>query len=306
MQVDAINGLSFTSRQHRPAKRQAALEAQQRAQMQVYQPNQNNVSNHGISNGAKGLMAALLLIPGGSLLYTACNKDAYAYAEAHATAICDCCHPHIIHGGDTVYVHDTIPVYIPQHDTVYIKENYESPVIDTLKAILHDYDIDLGDGYVPVSVSFVDEMDTKYRKQLFDGQSSSRDVVFYDAKRYPWDDIQGQFVIDDNMADREKYMLSLTNNGELYISRLVPKTGIYNPQSLSDYRLTDKAYKLTRTNLPYVMNKLVENNQDGVFVPDGTMEKGDMPQSIMLTNPYNTNWRWTNFNVQSMDVPGKK
>ena len=304
MQVNAINNLSFTSRQHRPQKRQAAIEAEQKKQ--IYEQCLNDIPNNKKGSPTKVLMLLIGLAPAVAAGLQSCDKDAYAYAEAHATAICDCCHPHIIHGGDTVYVHDSIPVYIPQHDTVYIKENYESPVIDTLKAILHDYDIDLGDGYVPVSVSFVDEMDTRYRKQLFDGQSSSRDVVFYDAKRYPWDDIQGQFVIDDNLADREKYMLSLTNNGELYISRLVPKAGVYSPQSLSDYRLTDKAYKLTRSNLPYVMNKLVENNQDGVFVPDGTIEKGDMPQSLMLTNPYGTNWRWTNFNVQSMDVPGKK
>lgn len=303
MQVDAINGLSFTSRQHRPAKRQAALEAEPKKQYETYV---SEVPNHKMGNATKGLIVGLMMLPGVAALNTGCNKEAYAYAEAHAESHCDCCDPHIIHGNDTVWVHDTIPVIIPQHDTVYIKENYESPVIDTLKAIMHDLDIDLGDGYVPVSVSFIDEMDTRYRKQLFDGHSSSKDVVFYDAKRYPWDDIQGQFVIDDNLAEREKYMLSLTNNGELYISRLVPKSNVDVPQALSDYRLADKAYKLTRSNAHDVINKLVENNGSGVFIDDGTIGRGDMPQSLMLTNPYNTNWRWTNFNVQSMDVPKSK
>ena len=303
MHTDAINGLSFTSRQHRPQKRKAAMEAEQRKQYEQYQ---REVPNSKMSKATKGMAVALMMLPAVTTMMPSCGKDAYAYAEAHATATCDSCGcPHVIHNNDTIWVHDSIPVVIPQHDTIYIQENFESPVIDTLKSLLGDLGIDLGNGYVPVRMSYVDEMDTKFNKHLFDGRSSSKDLVIYDTKQYGWDDYNGTFNMDDYLADKSKIMLSLTRDGELYISKLVPKPGIDNPQSLSDYRVTDLAHKVTRGNA-HQLNKYVEHNSDGVFVFDGTLEKGDMPQSIMLTNPYGTSWRWTNFDVESMDVPKKK
>ena len=52
MQVDAINGLSFTSRQHRPAKKQAALEAEQKKQYETYV---SEVPNHKMGNATTPL-----------------------------------------------------------------------------------------------------------------------------------------------------------------------------------------------------------------------------------------------------------
>ena len=40
-------------------------------------------------------------------------------------------------------------------------------------------------------------------------------------------------------------------------------------------------------------------NNERVF--DGTIQKGDVPNSLLITNPYDTSWRWTNIDVKSAD-----
>ncbi len=303
MHVGAINNLEFTSRQHRPAKKAKRNDVQKGFEIQ----NNNNIPNHKMTNATKGLVVGLMMLPAAGGVITSlpsCNAKAEAYAYAESDCCCDTCgDPNIVHHKDTIWMHDTIPVVIENHDTIYLKENFESPVIDTLKNILGDLGIDLGDGYVPVTMSYVDELDTKYDRNIFDGKTSSKDLVVYDRKEYPWDDVMGSFVTDDYLADKAKLLLSLTNDGELYISKWVPKQGALNPTSLSDYRPVDLAYKLTRNNAQQVIEKLRENGNSGTFNWAGTIEKGALPKSIQHTNEYGTSWRWTNYDVQSADVP---
>ena len=224
--------------------------------------------------------------------------------------------------GDTTFIHDTIPgepIIIPgpvvhdtipgepqiiEHwDTLKIKPNFKSPVIDTLNMILHDLGNDTTGGYIPLKISFIDEMDTKYKKALFDGQASAPDNIFYNAKHSPWSDAEGKFIIGTPLDESVKYMLSLTGDGKLFVMKMIPKTGVTAPKGLDDYMYSFENYVFDRDQASKLIKKFnVARDQVGREYA-GTLEKADQPKTIMLTNPYDTKWRWTNINVTRGDAP---
>jgi len=302
MQVNAINSLNFTGR--KSDKYQSKKPIENISGRKSYEDYRNSVSNRSMRNGAKAMIVGLLMAPATSVM-TGCDAEAeaeaWSYAKDSVVVNCDC-KPHIIHDKDTVWVHDTIPVIIDNHDTVYIKDKYTSPVIDTINSIMDDLDIDHGKGYIPLTISFIDEMDTKYRKHVFDGRSSSKDIVYYDAKKSPWSDDEGRFIIGTPLDESEKYMCSLTGDGKLYVMKMIPKNGITEPKSLSDYMYSSQSYIYDKDQAQKLLNKFVEYNNNRERIFDGTIQKGDVPNSLMITNPYGTSWRWTNIDVKSADA----
>lgn len=300
MHVGAINNYSFTSRRHRTSPRDA--------QGKIVRENpvdSQPLQKSGMSSGAKGLALAMMMIPAAATVVpnlTSCNANAEAYSYCEGCGCDTCGEPQIIHG-DTIHWHDTIPVP-GSTDTIYIKPNYESPVIDTLNSILNNLGIVPGED-VPVLIKYIDELDTKYNKHLFNGQASSKDIVVYNTKKYGWDDYTGAFNMDEMLADKSMVMLTLAKDGNLYAQKWVAKPGVSNPQAISDYRPTDVAYKLANADAGNVI-KWIEHNQDGNFVYDGVIEKGAIPNSVQLTNGYNTTWRWTNIEGERRPVPKSK
>ena len=263
-------------------------------------------------NGMKYLLIGGMAFPVATTTLTSCDKDWFNHAEAWAVAIApevkdSCkCHPYIINDKDTIWLHDTIPQIVNVHDTIEVKEKYHSPVIDTLNVLINDLGGDPNRGYIPLRVSFIDEMDTKYRRFKFDGKSSAVDQVFYDATKSPWDDSQFQFVIDTPLDEKEKYMLSLTDDGKLYAMKMIPKLGVTNPKTLDDYMMAPESYVFERDAANKLIRKFnVARDQVGREYA-GTMAKDAKPKSIMITNPYDANWRWTNIDIKAADAPDEE
>lgn len=282
-----VNAISFTgsgSKYRKSEFKNAFSEKTNKEEIgNDYRP---KVSNSSIRNATKGMIIGMLMLPAASTVMSSCDAD----AEAYAYADCDCCH-----GRDTVIVSDK--------DTIKIKEDFKSPVIDSINAILDDLDIDHGEGYIPLKISFIDEMDTRYRKYLFDGDASAPDQVVYRGKRSPFDDNSGQFIIGTPLDESENYLASLTNDGKLYLMKMIPKPGVTDPKGMDDFMVAPQSFILDREKASKVIRKLGISNTQGGREDLGIMEKGEMPKSIKLTNPYGTTWRYTNIDVESADAP---
>jgi hypothetical protein len=273
----------------------------------------NNVSNNQMRNAAKALVALMI---GSAALGSTASLTSCAEAEADAyvndsllqallnkkDSCCCCCPTQVVHDKDTLYLPGDTQ-YVDRTDTFYIKENFKSPVIDTLNAILHDLGNDTTGGYIPLRVSFIDEMDTKYKDHIFDGQSSAPNNVFYNGTNYPWSDEKTMFLIEPQYGEKVKYMLNLTGDGKLYVSKMIPKNGVPNPKSLEDYMFAFDSYVFDRDQAAKLIRKFNVAREQVGREDAGTLEKAALPKTIMLTNPYGTEWRWTNFNVVRGDAP---
>lgn len=269
------------------------------------QNKQNVVNNNTPSftgNGKNGLRSAaigaiaLIAVPP---MVTSCEAEAEAFAYAKN----ECCHHHLYNKPDTIYINDTITQIINNTDTIRIKDDFKSPVIDSINSILDDLDIDHSGGYIPLKVSFIDEMDTKYKKYLFDGEASAPDQVVYRGKKSPFSDATGQFIIGTPLDESENYLVSLTADGKLYFMKMIPKPGVTDPKGMDDFMMAPQSFILDRQGASKLIRKLgVYNNQSG-REDLGTVEKGEIPKSLKHTNPYGTSWRYTNFDVVSADAP---
>ena len=270
------------------------------------------------ANKAKNAMVGTLIALS-PMAMNSCDKDEWLSAKAVAVAVaennnnncdstkhhgCGCdCHGYYIKP-DTIVKHDSIPypVIVPG-DTVYIKDDYKSPVIDTLNVILDDVGVDKNRGYVPLRVTVIDEMDNKYRRNLFDGRSSGIDQVVYRSTRTPFNDALGRYIVGSADDDREAYFLSLTQDGRLYATHMVPKAGTEGKDSLAlnDYMMGPDNFVFDRDRAAKLVRKFSEARGQAGLEYAGTYEKGDLPKSIMITNPYGTQWRYTDVNVISGD-----
>ena len=314
MSVDKVSNIHFTGTK-KVNKNNTGIEKYESKSIQnSYNENYNNVSNNQMRNAAKALFGLYMLgvAAGATSAFSSCAK-AEAWAEADDSLLkaildrkdscCCCCPTQVIHDKDTLWLHDSIPQIIEHHDTIRIKPDFKSPVIDTLNMILHDLGNDTTGGYIPLKVSFVDEMDTKYKDHIFDGQSSAPNNVFYDAKHSPWSDEECKFIIGTPLDEPVKYMLNLTGDGKLYVTKMIPKNGVTNPKGLDDYMYAFDSYVFDRDQAEKLVRKFnVAREQVGREYA-GTLEKTALPKTIMLTNPYGTEWRWTNFNVVRGDAP---
>ena len=228
-------------------------------------PYNNNVSNSAMSKATKGMVVALMMLPvAGSL--ASCDAD--AYAESHAVAIDSCkCKP--INGRDTITIHDTIQQIITKPDTVYIKKGFDSPVIDTLRHFFEENGIDPGDKRIPVKITWVDENNVPaYNKMLFDGKSSSYNEL---------------------------------SNGKLVMQRYIPRNESRKPTSRGDWMYANSAVYDIKSGKKIVDRYTVENNGNMKYA--GSFRPGDKPNTIFVTNPYGTDWRYTNVKVTSEDAP---
>ena len=296
LSVDALRNSSVTTNSQKPSKRAVAAP----------QNNDSAVSfgNDGLRRARNWTLATIMGVPVAVCSLSSCDKDGWlASAKAEATVIgdtsCCCCdRNHGYYIPDTVLKHDTI--YIPG-DSVYIKDNYGSPVIDTLNAILDDVDIDRGKGYVPLRISFIDEQNSKFRKNVFDGKASGIDQVIYKATNTPWDEDMGRYIVGTPADEHEMYMLSLTEDGKLSVMKLIPKNGATNFDKIDNFMMAPTSFVFDRDRAAKLVRKFdVARDQVGRQYA-GTYEKGDLPKSIMITNPYDTKWRYTDVNVVSGD-----
>lgn len=265
--------------------------------------------NRTLKNAAKGAVAAMFFLPivGGGLAScdTEALSEAYAYAEAK-----DSCGCNIVNGKDTVtivlpgkdsIIHDTITQIIEDRDTVYIKKCYDSPVIDAIRDFFEANDIDLGDERIPLTITWIDEQNVPARpKQVFDGRSSSYDEVNYTVDRTPWDNETGSFILGKGDT-YENIRYSLTEDGKLMMSRFVPRNPYVKPKSRGEWIYSNSAvYDINKDK--NVVNRYKVNN-DGSEEYVGTFKPGELPGTIKVTNPYGTDWRYSNVKVVTGKAP---
>ena len=295
LSVNAIRNYSPMNYSRNNLKTKEALKAQ---------PAFEGRKSNAMRNTAMAVLVGSTMFP----LVTSCDKDDwFNHSEAWAYAKSDC-NCHYINGRDTIYFpvpgkKDTITQIVEVHDTVKIKDDFKSPVIDTINVILNDLDIDKGNGYIPLKISFIDEMDTGYKKYLFDGEMSSPNLVVYRGTVSPFDDNSGQFIIGTPADKREIYQASLTGDGKLYLQKWVAKEYVMDPKGLNDFKPTSQALVLERDQANKLIRRFAEYSDKNGREDLGTMEKGELPKTIKITNPYGTTWRYTNVDVVSGDAP---
>ena len=157
LSVNAIRNYSPMNYSNNNLKTKEALKAQ---------PAFEGRRSNAMRNAAMVLVGSTMF----PLVFSSCDEhDWFNHSEAWAYSKSCNCHP--INWNDTVYIpvpgkNDTITQIIEHHDTVWVKPDFKSPVIDTINVILNDLDIDKGNGYIPLKVSFIDEMDTGFKKYL--------------------------------------------------------------------------------------------------------------------------------------------
>ncbi len=291
MQVSAIqSSLGFTARSSKSRNNENTRNVEN---------NQANHSSKGMRSLAKGTVVGLMLLPMAGPMMTSCDSEALSIAEANATAKVEGTHQ-CHHDRDTVTVRDTITQIIENRDTIFIKDKFDSPVIDAVRDFFEANDIDLGDGRIPLRVTYVDEQGVPaYYKQVFDGKSSSYNELSYDIDRTPWDDEAGSFVIGTGTS-YENIRYSLTGDGKLLMMRYVPRNGVTKPTERGDWQYSNSAvYDINKGGK--VVNR-TKRNDDGTNEWRGTFTPGYLPSSITVTNPYDTEWSYTNVKLLTGDA----
>lgn len=298
MQVNAIQGnVGFSGRFQRNNSKN--IEDAKIVNDNNRSPYNNSVSNRAMRNAAKAAVIGLFMVPVSAPMMTSCDADAYAEAWANAEAKDSCGH-HCVHDKDTITIRDTITQIIENTDTIYIKKCFDSPVIDALRDFFKANDIDLGEERIPLSITWVDEKNVpSYKKQLFDGRGSSYDELSYDVTNTPWDDETGSFVIGKgDTYENIRYSLSGDN---LVMMRYIPRNPNKKPQNRGDWMYSNSAVYDINTGKKVVDRYTL--NDDGTTDYAGKFTPGDMPKSIFVTNPYGTEWRYTNVDVITGKAP---
>lgn len=300
LSVDAVNSVKFNANNNSETKLKQSAPS--------IQANHNAVSFGDSGKAMRNYtLGGLLLIAVPATVLSGCDAkaEAWAYAQSNDTTInnfihnCGCCGIH--KGKDTVYIHDSIPQIIHTSDTIFIKPDYKSPVIDSINSILDNLDIDHGDKYIPWKISYVDEMDTKYKQHVFDGRYSSEDQVMYRSTVSPWSDDESRFVVGTPLDEKPIYLCSLTDGGKLMALKCVPKLGVTNPRGLNDYMYASEVIIFDNKKAEGKVDRSHEipSSTDRIF--DWSIRKGDVDKTVLLTNPYDATWRNSSIKVISKD-----
>lgn len=236
--------------------------------------------------------------------------------------------PEYIHETDTLWRTDTIEHYIevPKvvHDTttliipgptVEVPEEWESPIPDKQKEIFDMLGIDIDkNGKFVLSTSYKDEYQTSLDMRVINGGKSARDgsVIVYDEIKTGWNDSDNKemrgFILGKNETYR-RYEYSLSDDGKnLTIVKFKP---------VSNFTLSNEDGKPNWDVFKNQLNDADAWTYDGIMTlsiedgkvrvigtssgGDGELSKGDIENSVMYTNPYEGQWRLTDWDVQTGD-----
>lgn len=287
------------------------------------QPSFGQKNNNGLLNAAKYVIIGGVAFPVATSLMSCednwfANAKSFSYSESKSDTTkndCGCCKPIIIQGKDTLYIPvykndtivDTITQIINTTDTVYVEKenenNYE--ILDSINSILDDLGVERNGKY-PLKISYVDEMDTRYKQHVLDQRTASDNQAVYNSTSSPWSDEEGQFIIGSNYDKKSLYLCSFTDDKKVMVMKFNAKPGINNPKSLADYQFASEAYVFDKDYLNKTVLKYNLDNNSNKRTYDWTMKKGPLPNSVEITNPYDTNWRLTNIKVTGGDLPSEK
>ena len=198
-------------------------------------------------------------------------------------------------------VHDTINQIITKHDTIWMKPEYDSPVAPIIKKFYQVLNINPGNGKIPVKMAWTDEKDGSFNKSVFSGKDSPINVMTYNITKTPFDEDAGGVVLGKN---EEYYRLKFSKVNDRSLALTFEKPRIEGkPADGRDDQWKPVEYYIydIRTNdvKRYTLKDDNSLEDRGEFLP------GDMPSSIILSNPYGSKYRYSSLSVKSTDAPSK-
>lgn len=293
--------------------------------------NRNNKSN-GLKNAAKATILATAL-SASAPMYQSCEKltlnnvhnhylklptDTFTKEELKPTPL----PPQVIiiekpGKPDTVYLpgdtiitppvieHDTI--YL-KGDTLYLKEDWTSPVPPKQEEIYEEIGIKPnGDGKFFISESYYDQKNNEFVQRHLHGQGSSRDgkILVYNVVKTKWDDEAERIVLGQNESF-EKHLVYLSEDGrDLGVKVLKPKVDV---MGMNDFERTNwQVFTEGTLSTPDAWEDqesfFMQNNGGIINLTNGfNLKQGNKDQAITITNPYNSEWELTDWNVVKGDA----
>ena len=214
--------------------------------------------------------------------------------------------PIIIPGKDSIIyrdsiIRDTINQIITKRDTIWMKEEYASPVAPIIKKFYNVLNINPGNGKIPVKMVWTDEKDGSFNKSIFDGRSSSINQMTFNITKTPFDENAGGVVLGQN---EEFYRLKFSKVNDNSLSLIFEKPRIEGkPEDGRDDQWRPVEYYIYDIGSGEVQRYTLKDDNSledrGQFLP------GDMPSSIILRNPYGNQYRYSSLSVKSTDAPSK-
>ena len=215
---------------------------------------------------------------------------------------------------DTLYlpgevVHDTIKVEVPG-PTVTVPEKWESPIPDKQKEIFDELGVSVDkNGKFVLSTNYYDEYNYTLNMKNINGGKSSRDgsMIVYDEIKTEWGDEGIQLGQNESFR---RYQYSLSNDGKnLTIRQFRPKNNpsvsngdgipnwnVFNNQLKDDTQWVDAG--VVTLSIEDGKVRITGTTQEN----DGELSKGDIENSVMFTNPYQGQWRLTDWKVKTGDA----
>lgn len=214
---------------------------------------------------------------------------------------------------DTLYlpgevVHDTIKVEIPG-PTVTVPEEWESPVPDKQKEILDELGIKVDkSGKFVLSTNYYDEYNYTLSMKNINGGKSSRDgsTIVYDEIKTEWGD--NGLELGKNESYR-RYQYSLSDDGRnLTIAKFKPVSdlSISNNAGQPNWSVfNNQLNDADQWTYDGIMTLSIQDGQVKIYgttdMGEGTLSPGDVENSVLFTNPYQGQWRLSDWKVQTGD-----
>ena len=198
-------------------------------------------------------------------------------------------------------IHDTIDRVITKVDTLFMKEEYDSPVAPIIKKFYKTLNIDPGDGRIPVKMVWTDEKDGSFNKSVFDGKSSSVNQMTFNITKTPFDEDQGGVVLGKN-EQYARLKFSKINDRSLALTYEKPRIE-GKPEDGRDDQWKPIEYYIYDIRTDDVKRYTLKD--DNTAEDRGEYLPGDMPSSIILNNPYGSKYRYSSLSVKSTNAPSK-
>lgn len=212
---------------------------------------------------------------------------------------------------DTVYVpeivHDTTYVEIPG-PTVEVPEEWDSPVPDKQKEILDQLGVSIDkNGKFVLSTNYYDEYNNSLSMKNINGGKSSRDgsTIVYDEIQTGWGD--NGLELGKNETYR-RYHYSLSDDGRnLTITKFKPldEFSMSNNNGQPNWNVfNNQLSDADKWTYDGIMTLTIDGDKVSIIGTsgnDGELSKGDVENSVMYTNPYNGQWRLSDWKVTTGD-----
>ena len=229
--------------------------------------------------------------------------------------------PEYIHETDTLWRTDTIDHYIevPKiiHDTTYVEipgptvevpEEWDSPVPDKQKEILDQLGVSIDkNGKFVLSTNYYDEYNNSLSMKNINGGKSSRDgsTIVYDEIQTAWGD--NGLELGKNETYR-RYHYSLSDDGRnLTITKFKPSDefSMSNNNGQPNWNVfNNQLSDADKWTYDGIMTLTIDGDKVSIIGTsgnDGELSKGDVENSVMYTNPYNGQWRLSDWKVTTGD-----